>query len=108
MELLNTGIAPLVYSYYPVDPNNRAGEGKLFQMVQGNRIWTWTYTPDGWVKDVTDPLTQTVRFSQYDLVGRLRQGILADQVSTIGFLYDRSGNTEEVEPPNGFPHTYGF
>ncbi len=82
------------------------GNGRLNQVVQGDRTVTYAYDTNGNLASITDPLSQTTRFT-YDLADRLQTETEPDN-SVITFSYDQDGNMTGLTPPGESQSTFGY
>ncbi|HRI71559.1 MAG TPA: hypothetical protein PK156_45310, partial [Polyangium sp.] len=71
-------------------------EGKIEQIISGNRIWDPGYDARGHVSSMTNPLFETSSFGS-DAIGRLTSETNAKQETTT-LEYDANGNTDAVTP----------
>jgi YD repeat-containing protein len=94
-----SGIDPLLSSYRP--------DGLLETQTQGNRGWSYTYEPSGFLDTITDPLDRVTSFD-YDGAGRVTRQVLPGAREVL-YAYDDNGNLTQVTPPSkpahGFAHT---
>ncbi len=96
------GVAPVGFSY--------DSRGRLSAITQGTgeeqRTVGLTYSPEGWLSALTDPLLRTVSFER-DAAGRVRRQTLPDG-RVIEFSYDANGNLTSLTPPGRPSHGFGF
>ncbi len=74
----------------------RDGLGRVTQMDQGGRSWTFSYDGSGRLSGTQNPLSQSVTFG-YDLADRVTSQTNPDG-SVIGFRYDVNGDLVGVTP----------
>jgi RHS repeat-associated protein len=96
------GILPINYGY--------DARGRLTSILQGagadTRSISYTYSGDGLLDTLTDPIGRTTRY-RYDAAGRVTSAILPDS-RQIGFSYDANGNLTSVIPPSRPAHAYSY
>ncbi|KPJ75573.1 MAG: hypothetical protein AMJ54_14645 [Deltaproteobacteria bacterium SG8_13] len=80
--------------------------GRITGMQQGERTYSYEYTPEGFLAAATDPHGHTTRFG-HDRAGRITEMIRPDG-SRIAFAYDRNGNLTELTNPAGVTHRFGY
>jgi len=82
--------------------------GRLIRSVQGTglaqRTLDLTYNPEGYLRDVTNSLSEKVSF-EYDLKGRVTKQTLPDG-RFIGYEYDGNDNILSITPPGRPKHQF--
>lgn len=90
------------YTYHP--------DGNLKEVIQSpgttERLESYTYTPEGYIDDITDPLGRVFSFG-YDIMGRVTTQVGPDG-RTTGYAYDGDGNLTTVTPPGRPAHVFSF
>ena len=81
-------------------------EGRLETLTQGSRVSTMSYTTDGELASITDPMNHVVGF-EYDAAGRVIKQTLPD-LREILFSYDDNGNVTSITPPGRPAHTFAY
>lgn len=89
------GLAEVQYTYDAL--------GRLRQVAQGPRTFTFGYNGRNELTSVTDPLSRVTEFNR-DAAGRLIEQHLPGE-RVIAFGYDANGNIETVTPPGRSAHT---
>jgi RHS repeat-associated protein len=79
-------ITPIQYQY--------EAAGRLAQVAQGSRRWTYTYDAQGHLATTTDPLTRTGQYF-YDGADRLTRRVLTDGRELM-YSYDGTGNLRSI------------
>jgi RHS repeat-associated protein len=80
--------------------------GRLSQLSQGPRQWTYAYDAQGRVATKTDPLTRNTQYF-YDAAGRLERQILADSRELV-YAYDSTGNLRSIAPVGRPAHQFEY
>jgi RHS repeat-associated protein len=93
-----SGLLPLSYSYDP--------QGRVKEVVQGNRRWGYGYDSLGQLASLTDPTGRVVTF-EYDAAGRVVRQVLPDGEAVVAD-YDATGNVTSVTPPGRPEHRFTF
>jgi RHS repeat-associated protein len=95
-------LAPSTYAYDVSGHLSAATHGA----DPGARRYTFTYTPEGLLGSITNPIGQVKSYT-YDHAGRLIQYRMPDD-RTIAFTYDSNGAVASVTPPGGSLHTFHY
>ena len=82
------------------------GQGRLSTLTQGSRTSTLSYTPEGELASIEDPLNREISF-EYDAAGRVTKQTLPD-LREILFSYDDSGNVTSITPPGRPAHMFQY
>jgi RHS repeat-associated protein len=91
-------VAPFTFTY--------DAHGHLVATTQGSRTWTQGYDAHGYLASTTDPLGNTIAFTN-DGLGRPTTTSLADARS-LSTSYDGDGNTSQIVLPSTEAHDFAF
>lgn len=80
--------------------------GRLESEVQGSRKASYSYSGNGFLASVTDPLKLKTSYT-YDADGQLQTTMLPDS-QTIEYTYDANGNLTSVTPPGKSAHGFSY
>ena len=80
--------------------------GHLVATSHGSRTWTQGYDAHGYLASTTDPLGDTITFTN-DALGRPTTTALAD-ARTLSTAYDGDGNTTQIVLPSTNAHDFAF
>jgi RHS repeat-associated protein len=96
------GLAPTTFAY--------DSHGRLAAVTEGTgaaaRVTSIAYDGQGFVDNITDPLSRTVTF-QYDPAGRVTQQTLPGG-RVVLFGYDQNGNMTSITPPCRPAHAFDY
>jgi RHS repeat-associated protein len=70
------------------------------------RSVTFQYNAEGYLKSITDPLSNVLGF-EYDKAGRIKKQILPDGRESI-YSYDPNGNVASITPPGRPSHSFQY
>jgi RHS repeat-associated protein len=93
-----TGVSPITSTYDL--------QGRLIEILQGDRKSTFAYDALSRLSSATDPLIRTTTFA-YDSVGRITQQVLPG-AREILYAYDSNGNLTSLTPPSRPAHSFGY
>ncbi|HUU04164.1 MAG TPA: RHS repeat-associated core domain-containing protein [Myxococcota bacterium] len=96
------GLAPVELGYDE--------HGRLQSVVEGegssSRVYQLSYTPDGFLESMTDPLQRSVSFA-HDAAGRVTIQTLPDGREIL-FGHDANGNLTSITPPGRPQHDFDY
>ena len=100
VQLQVASLLPVSMAYDP--------QGQISTITQGSgsntRMLSLSYSSDGYLGKVTDPLGHTTSYTR-DGLGRILSQTQADG-SVIGYAYDASGNLTALTPPGRPSHNF--
>ncbi|GBC59969.1 hypothetical protein DENIS_0911 [Desulfonema ishimotonii] len=100
------GLNDTTYDYY--------ANGRLRFVQTGERKTEYAYTEEaGFIESVTAPDGVVTYFSDHDAVGRphlveIKVDTHEPPLKTVGFDYDKNGNTTAIVTPGDIRHGFGF
>ena len=80
--------------------------GRLASIAEGTRKTTLSYSAQGFLASVTDPLKLKTSFT-YDADGRVERTTLPDG-RAVAYTYDANGNVTSVTPPGKVAHEFTY
>ncbi|WAM22762.1 MAG: right-handed parallel beta-helix repeat-containing protein (plasmid) [Candidatus Methanoperedens sp.] len=98
MESQVPGIIPVQFTYDE--------RGRLNNVSQGSRAYSFSYDAQGNLANITDPLSRSEGY-EYDAAGRVTKQILPDG-RDIQYTYDASGNVISIIPPGRPDHAFNY
>lgn len=81
-------------------------KGRLTSVITNTQQTAFTYTAQGFLESVTDPVGYTTTYT-HDPIGRTT-GISRPDGSSIGFTYDKNGNMTVLTNPSTIDHGFGY
>jgi RHS repeat-associated protein len=92
------GITPIQFQYDP--------QGRLYLTTQGTRTWKQTYDAQGYAYVSTDPLNQTITYTN-DALGHPLDTLLPD-LRVVHASYDADGNMSTLTLPSNAQHGFSY
>ena len=80
--------------------------GRPVSIATGDRSTLMTYSAEGWLETVEDPLGRVSRYVR-DAPGRVVQQVEPDG-RVLQVAYDPNGNVTSITPPGRDPHTFTY
>lgn len=84
----------------------RNSHGKLEELTQGSRTWTYDYNSNGNLESIADPIGRITAI-EYDAAERETLRTLPDG-SQVGYGYDHNGKLSTLRTPSGHIHEFAY